>query len=81
MTEELAQEIIADVARAHGFEVDDVKGKRRPRPLVTARHEAARRLHLAGFSTVKIGRFLNRDHSTIVDALQKFRSETSGEAN
>lgn len=54
-----------------GATVEDMLGPRRLKPLVFARGVVSAILHERGFSTTKIGRMLNRDHSSIVHYLRE----------
>jgi len=74
--------IAASLAR--GATMIALKGSGRSAHLVEARREVATILDAAGFSTVDIGRFLNRDHSTIIQAylrpLERRYAVATGEA-
>lgn len=66
---------IQDIAKEHGYTVEDVLGKSRLRALVTVRRKCAVMLRAKGYSTTEIGRIMNRDHSTICHALQMSKAE------
>jgi chromosomal replication initiator protein len=59
------------IAELHGYTLADILGKRKQKPLVEVRRKCVVRLRSFGYSTTEIGRIMNRDHSTIVHALQK----------
>ncbi len=65
--------IIHEVASEHHVDVEAmIKHRSRHTDayrLGAARSEAARRLDAIGLSTTQIGRFLHRDHTTILDYL------------
>lgn len=64
--------ILSEVAKKHGFRVDDILGIRRNVPLVTARHEAMWRIYWeTTYSLPAIGRIFNRDHTTILHGVRK----------
>lgn len=60
------------VARAWGLKETDILSKRRDRHLVEARAKIAIEMRKAGLTVVETGRYLNRDHSTIVHLLQTY---------
>ena len=62
---------IAEIAQAHLYTVEDIIGPRRFKHLVTVRRKCIWMLRDKGYSTTEIGRIMNRDHSSIVVALQK----------
>lgn len=61
--------IILRVARSRYTTVDAIKGRCRDRFTFLARQEAAHALAKRGLNTVQIGRYLNRDPSTILNML------------
>lgn len=66
-------EIIRIIAGKHGVSVADVKGPKRTKRLVAARHEAiiaAYRLR-KDLTSPQIGREFGRDHTTILHAVKK----------
>lgn len=58
------------IAQEHGYTVEDILGKSRLKRLVYVRRLCVLMLREKGYSTTEIGRVLNRDHSTIVQALK-----------
>lgn len=50
--------------------IGEVLGQSRTRPAVLARWSVMRRLRNDGFSTTQIGRWLDRDHSTVIYGLR-----------
>lgn len=69
------KEIIAQVAAIYGIPVADIVGRRRSVPIVEARHAAIKAVadRRPDLSLPQIGRFFgNRDHTTILNALNKF---------
>lgn len=73
--------IIAEVALKHGFAVEDILGRSRVKGLIVARHEAIHEVAKArpSMSLPQLGRIFNRDHSTILSALNKFRDRANTE--
>lgn len=68
-------EIIAKTAEKHGLKVSDLTGPRRFRPIVRARWEAmAEAYDLRIWQSTVIGRAFNRDHSTVLHAVQQVRA-------
>jgi hypothetical protein len=63
-------------AANHGTTIPGVLGESRHRPDVGARQEVMCRLYDDGFPLAQIGRFLNRDHSTVIHAVKKLRPRT-----
>lgn len=54
-----------------GVTIEELRGPDRHRPLVTARRIVAAYLHRRGWSSVMIGRYLGRDHTTILHHLKR----------
>lgn len=67
-------EIAKAVAMRSGLQVDDLRNASRVRPLCDARQEAMLQMVEAGFTTTQVGRFLRRDHSTVVHGVQVARA-------
>jgi hypothetical protein len=69
-----AQLIIYNIALKHGLTYADIMGKSRQAHIVTARHEAMYELHKTGKYTLsQLGRFMHRDHTTILSACRKMK--------
>jgi chromosomal replication initiation ATPase DnaA len=62
---------IEHLAEGYGYTVADILGPKRHRHLVFVRNLCVFMLRNKGYSTTEIGRIMNRDHSTIVHALNK----------
>jgi chromosomal replication initiation ATPase DnaA len=62
---------IGELAEKHGYTVEDILGRSRHKKLVAVRLWCVLMLRHKGYSTTEIGRIMNRDHSTIVHALNK----------
>jgi hypothetical protein len=58
------------IADNHGVTVDDLVGKSRFHHLAVARHELYATLRQWGWSYPAIGRFVGRDHTTIISAIK-----------
>ena len=68
-----AKDIVRWVAEMKGVTVDDILGNRRERQFVTARFDAIKAVADArpDLSLSQIGKIFNRDHTTIIHALNK----------
>lgn len=62
---------IEHLAEGYGYTVEDMLGKSRFKRVVAVRRLCVLMLREKGYSTTEIGRIMNRDHSTIVHALNK----------
>ena len=62
---------IAHLAEGYGYTVEDMLGRLRFKRVVAVRRLCILMLREKGYSTTEIGRIMNRDHSTIVHALNK----------
>lgn len=62
---------IDQIAQDHGYTVEDILGHCKLKKLVEVRLWCVLMLRGKGYSTTEIGRIMNRDHSTIVHALNK----------
>jgi len=71
--------ITADVAKRHGLTVEDLRGPERRQAAVRARHEAMAIIRAQGrFSLPQIGKFFNRDHTTVIHALRRVEERMRG---
>lgn len=68
----IAHELIEAVASFFGFTTAEITGADRRITYIDARSVVAQILRLRGWSAGQIGRQLNRDHSTILNLLDKF---------
>lgn len=70
-----AQQILAEIAQKHGVRISEIRGPRRQRALVLARHEYCVRLYseMPQLSLPSIGRIINRDHTTVLYAVRKHK--------
>jgi chromosomal replication initiation ATPase DnaA len=64
---------ITNILLAYDVAWEQVTGHGRIEKYVTCRRSIVWLLHCQGWSTPRIGRLMNRDHSTIVYALQQIR--------
>lgn len=62
-----------DAAKLWGVSLDDVLGESRAHINVKARKHAIRALWAQGYSTVQIGRRMQRDHTTILHHVKGWR--------
>ncbi|MBW3095656.1 helix-turn-helix domain-containing protein [Pseudohoeflea coraliihabitans] len=68
----MVKEIIVEVAERFGFAPREIVGRSRYKPLTRARQAAMAEvyLHRPDMSLPQIGRFFNRDHTTVLHALK-----------
>lgn len=66
--------IAQSLAAERGFTLDLLRNADRTKAISHARQEAMLRMVEAGFTTTQIGRFLRRDHSTVVHGAQVART-------
>lgn len=64
------------ILKKYDLTLEDVRGERRFRCMHRARWEIAVALTNRGWSTLKIGRFLNKDHTTVVHYLKRLKEES-----
>jgi hypothetical protein len=73
--------ILQTVARAYEFNLRDLTGQRRSAEYVRARQVAIYLCsNLTGHSQAAIGRFLGRDHTTVIYAIRKIRRQRYADA-
>lgn len=70
-------EITAGVAKLMKCTVDDIRGRNKARHYVKARQVVCAVLRERGLSFTQIGTWLNRDHSTIMHAIDAFDEKAS----
>lgn len=70
--------VIHEVATKHGITVDELIGSSRVNKFVFARQEAFYLLREAGYSMLQIGRFCNRDHTTVMHGANKHEAKLKG---
>ena len=63
--------ILHEVAADYEIKLAELSGRSRKADFVEARKDAAFRLRRRGLTLREIGKWLNRDHSTITDYLRK----------
>lgn len=63
--------IAGDVSEVSGVSIDEMKGRSRNRQTVDARQLCYWQGRKAGLSLPEIGRFFNRDHTTVLSGLRK----------
>lgn len=75
----MPQQIIHEVSEKHGIKISQMKGQGRTREVTAARHEAMYRMSTeTNMSGTAIGRwFGGRDHSTVFNAVEKFKRKLS----
>lgn len=74
------ERILAVVASHYKVTADEILGKGRTEPVVTARHIAMRLCReTLNMSTVRIGDHFNRDHTTVLYALRSVESIAIGD--
>lgn len=72
-SQRILREVVQPVLDGTGYTIDDMRGEKKFRKVATVRWKLIKALTDCGWTTLKIGRFLNRDHSTIIYALRKVR--------
>lgn len=66
-------EIVGKICKDYDVDLLDLLGRSRKKAFVLARHKAMFEVRKQlGFSTLRIGRIFDRDHTTVVHALKKF---------
>lgn len=70
--------ILHDVATRHNMTPDDIISPNRSPRFVEARQEAFYLLKQAGYSMLQIGRFCNRDHTTVMHGANKHAAKLNG---
>ena len=65
------QQSVKAIERATGVSYEEMKGPSRYAPIVAARWQVIALLRARGWSLPKIGKELNRDHTTILYALRQ----------
>ena len=70
-SESKANRIQREIATRHGMTVDAMKGHSREARFAKARWEVMVALRDEGFSMPRIGRILNRDHTTVLHGLRR----------
>ena len=59
------------IANTHGLTVDRFKARDRHREVAWPRQEVMLAAHRAGYSMPQIGRFLGRDHTTVLHGIRQ----------
>lgn len=75
---EKMSDIAKRVAIQHGVTVADLKGGKRTWDCVFPRHEAMFLCRKEGNSLTKIGRFFNRDHTTVLNGIRRHEQRMVG---
>lgn len=71
MRQKLFEEI-DQICEEHGIERHEFMGKERHRRFSMARADFCVRMHLRGWSYMKIGRLIGRDHTTVLHHVKKW---------
>lgn len=71
---QVREALMARAAANHGVEPSLISSDARTRKVCQARWEVWASLHAMGYSTPRIGRLFNRDHSTVVHGLARHRA-------
>ncbi len=68
--------ILAKVAKKYGITVDDIKGNKRTKEIAYARHISIYLIRkLTDLSLPQIGKYMKRDHSTVISSLKTVEKE------
>jgi len=70
--------IIAQVCDRHGVAVEEVLGRSRYKRVCLARKEVYVMLRQERLSYLTIARMFGRDHTTVVDGVQRYRRDHDG---
>ena len=71
--------LAVEVARVYGLKVEDFKDRTRVREVAWPRQEFMLAAHRQGYSLGQIGRFLNRDHTTILHGIRAAQAREARE--
>ncbi len=66
--------IVIPILRKYGIDWQTVINHRKFANLLIPRYEVYKALHDKGYSSARIGRICNRDHTSILYSLRKYRS-------
>jgi chromosomal replication initiator protein len=70
----MMRDILTEVAAKHRLRPRDILGKCRVRPIVVARQEVMFRCRSEAMKSYpQIGRFLSKDHTTVIHGFRKHR--------
>ena len=73
------RQILMDCANEYGCSVADLMGHSRRSEIVHARRKAMYLIYNRGkMSKAGVGRFMNKDHTTVMHALKKYEQENGG---
>jgi hypothetical protein len=77
-----AKRVLLEIAQKHGITCAEILGDRRIKAVVEARQEVMRELvdRLPDWSIARIGRFMRRDHTTVLHALKVSGADHHGRA-
>lgn len=65
-----ARQITREVARRCGLRMADIMGPQTTAKIARARQIVMLACHAAGLTTTEIGKFLSRDHSTVIHGIR-----------
>ena len=68
----MMREIFEAAAAEAGMTLNEIRGPRRDRVACLARQVAYAACRDAGFSPGQIGKFVNRDHTTVLNGLKRY---------
>lgn len=68
-----ATAVCEQISRQTGIPMEELLGESRQRYIIEARDKVIFMLHRKGYSAAKIGRMMQRDHSSILHSLAKSR--------
>ncbi len=74
-----AMDAIKAAAAKHGISVDEMRGKQRFAKCCAARYDAYRALDALGWTSGQIGKFFNRDHTTVLHVLGRTERGSNAE--
>jgi len=72
--------LLQGICREYNVTLEGVLRKRRTRRIVYARDACCHRLHSLGLSTVEVGRHLEMDHTSVSQAVRRYKTRDNGRA-
>jgi hypothetical protein len=73
--QKIINECVKPALKGTGFTLEDVRGDRRFHDLCKVRWKICEALFARGWPKKKIGAFINKDHTTVVNALKHMKKE------
>lgn len=77
----LLDELAAEITQETGLTLADIRGRDRRRHFARARQLLMFKARQAGLSLTEIGRFVNRDHTTVMNGVERIQYEIERSKN